>query len=583
MNGVARTALAAGLLLGLLPAISAGAELGPAVPTDKKVLAFACNVVEPSYLREYVQELEKLPLDGLMIPVYADDWQGRRTSQEDLWFGGRKYKREHFTEALADLKAIRFRRFTDNFIYTSSQVRGIDPSWGAREAYQAVDWFNSRWSGVASNFAVAAWIAREAGFKGLAIDTECYEALGGPWSNPFSYEGYRKAYGGVPPHTFAECVEQVRKRGKEFAQAIVRVYPDIALFFIHDTGWTGDEVYGLLGPFVDGILAGCGDKATVVDGVEPGYPLIAPSEFAELRKAAETGGRAKSVDPELHRKKMTYACAIWVDHSPDSFGGWHTDPGDLDKNYRSPEAFEQTLYGALQVADTYVWLYMGHANVWFNPTERPRPQNNICKLCPHRSVPQPYLDALANCRKPHALNWAPPVAGGRFLYVDDVVLVEGPTVTAAAPNLLNNPGFEAWGKAADQAPDGWYVNLDEPVIQRQDAIVRSGKYAVRLTSDVSSKQVLLETQQAIPAAQYAGKTITMGVWARADMPEMKGAADLQILDLVNGSYDVATSLDALPADRQWHFITATKTIRPGATGNLRVRIAANIPYLPGVD
>jgi hypothetical protein len=34
-----------------------------------------------------------------------------------------------------------------------------------------------------------------------------------------------------------------------------------------------------------------------------------------------------------------------------------------------------------------------------------------------------------------------------------------------------------------------------------------------------------------------------------------------------------------PGDGQWHFVTATKAIRPGVTGKVRLRMSAHIPYL----
>jgi len=83
-----------------------------------------------------------------MIAVYADDWQGRRTSQEDIWFGGKRYKREHFTQVVADLKATKFKKFTTTSSISALRCGAIDPSWGAREAYQARDWFDSNWDGV---------------------------------------------------------------------------------------------------------------------------------------------------------------------------------------------------------------------------------------------------------------------------------------------------------------------------------------------------------------------------------------------------------------------------------------------------
>ena len=92
------------------------AQMGPPISADKKLIGFACNTVEPSYLREHVTDLEQLPLDGLNIFVYPDDWGPKRTGQEGMFFGGRRFTRADFGKALGDLKATRFQRFPANFI-----------------------------------------------------------------------------------------------------------------------------------------------------------------------------------------------------------------------------------------------------------------------------------------------------------------------------------------------------------------------------------------------------------------------------------------------------------------------------------
>jgi len=47
--------------------------------------------------------------------------------------------------------------------------------------------------------------------------------VGGPWSKPFSYEGYKAAYGGYPPHTFEECVVRCANEEKSSPRPIVKV------------------------------------------------------------------------------------------------------------------------------------------------------------------------------------------------------------------------------------------------------------------------------------------------------------------------------------------------------------------------
>ncbi|MAV35223.1 MAG: hypothetical protein CMJ59_07160, partial [Planctomycetaceae bacterium] len=60
---------------------STAAQSGPKIAPHKKILGFAVNTVDPAYLKEHVADIERLPLDGLNISVYPDDWGPHRSGQ----------------------------------------------------------------------------------------------------------------------------------------------------------------------------------------------------------------------------------------------------------------------------------------------------------------------------------------------------------------------------------------------------------------------------------------------------------------------------------------------------------------------
>jgi len=155
------------LALWLATAPSASADLGNPVPDGKKLIGFAVNIVEPAYLREHVADVERLPLDGLVIAVYPDDWGPARTGQEGMFFGGHAFKVDDFSKALADLKATRFTRFTDNFIQVEAQARGSAVTGKVEDGN--LDWFDPKWHVIAENGAVVASLAKDAGLKGLYL------------------------------------------------------------------------------------------------------------------------------------------------------------------------------------------------------------------------------------------------------------------------------------------------------------------------------------------------------------------------------------------------------------------------------
>ncbi len=580
------------MVLFVLCSTLARGEDGSPVDPNKKLIAFAADVVHPSYLKRFIADLEKLPLDGIVITVHPDasvfdkkmgigdtgfgDKIGPATiGRNALWFGGHAFNRNDFQEAIADLKATRFQRFTDNFMEfnTGGDIRGLG----------VPDWFSDEWSRVAENGAVAAYVAKEGGLKGLFLDTEMYSGgTPSPWRHPYSYTEYSESYSGKPPHSIAECITQVRKRGKEFTQAITAVYPEITIVMMHDTGWSGEDEYKLLAPFVDGMLEGLGDNATLIDGGERGYSLQIYSDFANLRKNAENGGRARSRVPDLLKKKMQYGFGVWIDCSAVEYGGWHTNPKDWDRNHKSPNRLEHTLYNALSASDRYVWLFAIHPQYWWNPhlrqPEHVQEQMKFspswqCQLCPHAEIPQAYLDALRNCRKPHDLNWLPAIRGNRFFYFDAVVLVEGTAISKKKPNLLKNSGFENWSAGENKPPDGW----DPPggQVSRESVQVKEGLYSARLTSALPSGHLYL--QQVFEAGPMAGKTFTFGAWFKTEFKERMGGSLALVYDDGDGTWH-HLKLVEYTGKGDWQFLTGTATV-PKDASNL-VRFMFDISFSP---
>ncbi len=208
---------------------------GPPVAKHKKIIGFAVNSVEPSYLRQHVADMETLPLDGLNISVYPDDWGPTRSGQEGLFFGGRPFARDDFRKALRDLQNTRFKRFTDNFIQVETCARGSAVTGNTDEGN--LDWFDPQWSVIARNGAVAARLARDAGFKGLFLDVEHYEGSLGPWAGADIFD-----YAASPSraqHTLLETAKQVETRGAEWMHAVQQAYPTITIIIIPNTGWHG--------------------------------------------------------------------------------------------------------------------------------------------------------------------------------------------------------------------------------------------------------------------------------------------------------------------------------------------------------
>jgi len=370
-------------------------------------------------------------------------------------------------------------------------------------------------------------------------------------------------------------------------QAVTEVYPDITIIMIPGIGSTGDAIAPFLGSaFVDGMLEGSGPGATIVDGMEGGYPLQRYESFLKKRQFTERDNIEKSRTPETFKKRVSYAYGLWVDFECGKgrlFPGWHTeDPERFDLNYRTPERLEHSLHHALSLSDRYVWLFTWHSQLWFNPHVRgkanPAQLQDQCPLCPHGEMPQAYLDALKNCRKPHDLHWGEDrmreleertwFAGYLPSYLK--LQVTDKDLAEIGKNLLTNGGFELTDpSSAKFLPVPWAIAGQDPSATRDQDFVKEGAYSVRLTTTRAQGHVLVD--QSIPAEPLAGKLLILGAWLKTDG---KGSsADVQILDV-----DAARKHEVTAAkhrgDDVWRFVAVRRRIRKNAVGNVTLRISS---------
>ncbi|MEE3372009.1 MAG: hypothetical protein VX346_21935 [Planctomycetota bacterium] len=554
MNNRISTALA----LLCLASHSTAAELGPALTSEKKLIAFAASLhaASPAYLRRHVADMERrLPLEGLIICVYHDHWEaeaskrkkargsGLKTGQEGMFFGGRSFTRDDFRQDVRDLKATSFRKFTDNFILLTTSEQGSQ--WTGNEAHRNLDWFDPKWSTIAENGAVAAQVAREAGFKGLFIDAEQYAGSRGLWRRPFDY----RARPDRGERTLSEVSLQVRKRGREWMQAVTAVYPEITIILYPNTGWKSTLEYELLGPFADGLLEGLGPQATLVDsGV--GYHLQTYQQFMDLRTKTQKQGLEKTQVPHLY-KQVKQGFGLWLDYESRTggpFAGWNTDPKNYHKNYRPPEELGNTLHNALNVSDRYVWLFVWHGAAWWAPGAR---NVKSCPLCPHPQgvFQHAYAEAIANRRQPHPLDWTP-ARVEKILTPEDLV--------AIGNNILDNADLESWG-VPNRSPPGWVLGGQGPVVARDNKNTKTGgTYSAKLSTLLARGHVFLD--QRLAATPYTGRTITLGAWVKDEYRN----GHVQILDFVGDSHESSSVTSEWTDDTGWRFLTATKTIRPDA-------------------
>lgn len=325
---------------------------GSCSPPRPKLIEFGWDCPDPATLRRDVARMEEAPFDGVVLDVPL----GKRSLAWSVW--SRTRLGAAFLEPAArDLRKTRFRRFTDNFLRVNATPGDVD-------------WFDTDWPAVAYNAALCARLARRGGLKGLVLDPEHYTDTA-----PFDYS--RRPQQRM--RTYREYAAQARARGREWIQAVNDEYPDLTILclFGHsvsamqarnrggdlDRGLPEEALarspYGLLAPFLDGVLEAAHPRTRVFDVHEPSYPLKTREQLEQARAEIDGAWRVSLV-PATYRRRLRAGFGLWMDNDS-HWRGWHED---ASRNHFTPAELETALREALRLSDGYVWVYSQEVNWW---------------------------------------------------------------------------------------------------------------------------------------------------------------------------------------------------------------------------
>jgi hypothetical protein len=334
---------------------------GETAASPKKFIELGWDIPSTTRLRESWREMEQTtPFDGVMFKVEAKDDQGRTISSEAIW-DAQPWKREWLQEALTDLKSCQFARFTDNFLRFNATPGNLD--WAD----------DAGWAALADKAGLCAWLVKQAGAEGLAIDFESYGA------HQFKFEPSQG-------RAFAETAALARKRGAQFVQAVAREFPDAVLLALwmnsinlragaSDAPDTilASAGYGLLPAFTDGMLDAAPPAMVFVDGCENGYYMDSAEEY--LRAAHEmrswNGGAIRLVSPAnrpKYRRQVQAGFGFYLDmFLNDATNRYYRGPLNGSRLAR----LERNLAFARDAADQYVWIYGEQCRWWGKPLNLP--------------------------------------------------------------------------------------------------------------------------------------------------------------------------------------------------------------------
>lgn len=316
--------------------------------TKKKLIEFGWDEPDTRFMREHIDEMERTPFDGCVFHIQATRTNGSRG--DFLWetWDNRAFTYAEVKPAIDDLKATKFKRFTENFLRFNTTPAKLD-------------WFDD-FSAITNNVRLAARVAREGRCKGILFDIEQYV------SPLFNYRKQRDA----DKKSWDEYAPQVRRRGRETMEAFQAEYPDLTVFmtFGYSLPWsqTGDGKkpladcsYGLLAPFTDGLVDGVRGKTKIVDGHELSYGYKESAKFTGAYRTMREGLLPIVADADKYKKTFSLGFGLWLDENWRKYG-WETN--DFSKNYFTPETFESALRIALATADEYVWIYSETPKWW---------------------------------------------------------------------------------------------------------------------------------------------------------------------------------------------------------------------------
>ena len=356
--------LSLSLLLGLTAACAS-----LSADESKKLIEFGWDEPDTSLLRSNLQQMAQSPFDGCVF--HADFRKTNGTTGSFTWqgWGQETFSEADLASAFADLKALRHERFRLNFLRLNTTPAKLD-------------WFDD-YSAVISNSGLAARLARAGKCPGILFDIEQYEAP------LFNYRKQRDA----ESKSWELYAAQARLRGGEVMRAFQENYPGLTVFltFGYCLPWSetaggkkslSDCNYGLLVPFLDGMVQSANPKVRLIDGYELSYGYKSAAEFEAAARKVKKDLLPIVSQPDKYLRIMSLAFGIWMDRDWRK-RGWN--PQDFSNNFFSPEALAGSVNAGLKISDEFVWIYSESPRWW-----APAGSTN--------AVPLPYVEAVRRAR-----------------------------------------------------------------------------------------------------------------------------------------------------------------------------------------
>lgn len=417
------------------------------VPSHVKFIKTGWCDPTPSFLAKNLKMIEKaLPHRGVAITLEnLKDDAGRTVLPSYTMFTRRKMQKAWFASQIRDLKSVKSKKLTDNFIKT-----------GLLDAERKFDLYDDAfWEGVCHNFHLIASVAKEGGMKGIILDIEDY----------FRQQNWR--YRPEKGRSFREDYAKARQRGREFISAVCKGYDNInilAFFWLeldpsmsqHTPELLEKKLMishsGLLSGFINGIYDRLSPRAKIHDGLEDHCYKISDGITSFNRFRALRANRYKRlIDPVNHdklRAQTLFAPAMYID-------SYINPPGKYAlsrKGMSQLELFRSNAALAAEFSDCYVWTF-SEGRKWYEIPYKKWQEKSLKKSPQYpgpfweNALPGIY-DAITYAQNPYvtALAWANKgkLAKNNVVVNGDFSSVRKTGKKDNAPDVITLKGVSGW-------------------------------------------------------------------------------------------------------------------------------------------
>jgi len=321
----------------------------------KRLIATGWDHPTSRELPGILAEMEKRPFDGVVVPFVGQRDDGKPAPLN--WaFVNEPWRREWFQAEIDRLRRCTFQRLTHNFVELHANPGNVD-------------WFDDGgWENIVDHWRIAAWVAKNAGFRGILLDPEPYA----PPHAQFHYAAQPQR----DQHAFRDYYAKARQRGRKIMEAVVAEYPDITIFCYFMNSVNGAAVgnadpraalassgYGLLPAMIDGWLDAMPPTVTLVDGCESAYRFNSRLEYLEAANLMR-GACQELVSPEnraKYRAQVQTSFGVYLDAYWNPQGNpWYID----GRGGPRVDRLRSNVQSALEAADEYVWIYGERFRWW---------------------------------------------------------------------------------------------------------------------------------------------------------------------------------------------------------------------------